>query len=129
MKKNLKNIIILTMLLIFAFATAVHADTSLNWDSIRKSADDFVNAGEKQQLISTDKIIENVVPIGQMLTTLGVVVLFGALLILGIKYMMAQPEERGKLKQQLIGVVVSGVVIFGAYTIWRLVYNFFDETL
>ena len=62
-----------------------------------------------------------------VLQTVGVVVAVIILIVLGIKYMKAQPEERGKLKQQLIGLVISGIVIFGAFTIWRIAYNFFEE--
>ena len=40
---------------------------------------------------------------------------------MGIKYLTAGPEAQAKLKVQLIGVVVSGMVIFGAYSIWKLV--------
>ena len=76
-----------------------------------------------------DKIIDTVLPIGQMLTAIGVAVLFGGIVILGIKYMLADPQQKGKLKQQLIGLVVSGVVIFGAFTIWKLTYNFFNGLL
>ena len=126
MKKNFRNITILTILLLLVLSTFVQADTSLSWDSIAGDAKNFVN---RNSIIDGNKIVENVVPIGQMLTTIGVVVLFGAFLLLGIKYMKAQPEERGKLKQQLIGLAISGVVIFGAYSIWRLVYNFFSEAL
>ena len=48
-------------------------------------------------------------------------VLVAVLTFMGIKYITSGPEAQGKLKQQLIGVVVSGVVIFGAYGIWQLV--------
>ena len=51
------------------------------------------------------------------------------LLIIGIRYMMASPEEAAKLKGQLVGLVVSGIVIFGAYSIWALVVNFFAATV
>lgn len=124
MKKTLKIVLILLCLLITVFTIDIQA---LTWDSIIKDAKEFEQAGQKNQMISDDKIIEAVLPIGQMLTAIGVAVLFGAILILGIKYMKAQPEERGKLKQQLIGLVVSGIVIFGAFTIWRIAYNFFEE--
>ena len=40
---------------------------------------------------------------------------------MGIKYLTAGPEAQAKLKTQLIGVVVSGIVIFGAYGIWSMV--------
>ena len=42
---------------------------------------------------------------------------------MGIKYLTAGPDAQAKLKEQLIGVVVSGVVIFGAYFIWSTVIN------
>ena len=40
---------------------------------------------------------------------------------MGIKYLTSGPEARAKLKVQLIGVVVAGLVIFGAYYIWDFV--------
>ena len=127
MKKNLKIAFIIICLLFTILSINSNA-SDLSWDSIKQSADAFENAG-KEQIISSDKIIETVLPIGQMLTAVGVAVLFGGIIILGIKYMMADPQQKGKLKQQLIGLVVSGVVIFGAYTIWKIAYDFFDDLL
>ena len=125
MGKTLKISIIIICLL---FTILSINSNALSWDSIKQSADAFEKAGSKQ-MISDDKIIETVLPIGQMLTAIGVAVLFGGIVILGIKYMVADPQQKGKLKQQLIGLVVSGVVIFGAYSIWRIAYNFFDDLL
>ena len=99
---------------------------SWNWEEFFEHARQFLS---NEPIISIPKIVNNIVPIGQMLTTLGIIVLFGALLIMGIKYMKAQPEERGKLKQQLIGVAIGGIVIFGAYSIWKICYDFFTEIL
>ena len=127
MKKTLKIAIIIICLLFTILSINSNA-SGLSWDSIKDSADAFENAGSKQ-MISSDKIIETVLPVGQMLTAVGVAVVFGGIVILGIKYMMADPQQKGKLKQQLIGLVVSGVVIFGAFTIWRIAYNFFEELL
>lgn len=124
MKKTMK-IGIIVICLLFTILSINSNASGLTWDSIKSSADSFTNAGSKP-MISDDKIIDAVLPIGQMLTAVGVAVLFGGIVILGIKYMMADPQQRGKLKQQLIGLVVSGVVIFGAYSIWKLAYNFFN---
>jgi hypothetical protein len=44
-------------------------------------------------------------------------------LYMGIKYITATPDSQARLKQQLIGLVVSGIVIFGAYFIWKIVVN------
>ena len=35
--------------------------------------------------------------------------------------MMASPEEAAKIKGQLVGLVISAIVIFGAWGIWSLV--------
>ena len=109
------------------FTINVEPSYGLSFDNIASSAEDFLNEGKKNQLISDDKIINAVLPVGQMLTGIGVAVLFGALVVLGIKYMVADPQQKAKLKQQLIGLVISGVVIFGAYTIWSIAYNFFED--
>lgn len=42
---------------------------------------------------------------------------------MGIKYMVSPPDKQGALKQQAIGLVVAGIVIFGAYGIWSGVLN------
>jgi len=46
---------------------------------------------------------------------------------MGVKYMAASPEERGKLKGQLVGIAVSAFVLFGAYGIWRMAYLIMSE--
>ena len=127
MKRSLKIVMILICILLAFFSVNVQACSDLSWDSIKDSVDDFENAGKEESLISTDKIIDAVVPVGQMLTAVGVAVLFGALILLGIKYMTAEPEQKGKLKQQLIGLVIAGIVIFGAFSIWRVAYTFFED--
>lgn len=127
MKRSLKIVMILICILLAFFSVNVQASSDLSWNSIKDSVDDFENAGKEESLISTDKIIDAVVPVGQMLTAVGVAVLFGALILLGIKYMTAEPEQKGKLKQQLIGLVIAGIVIFGAFSIWRVAYTFFED--
>ncbi len=52
--------------------------------------------------------------------------MLGGILIVGIKYMTATPEEAAKLKTKLVGLVIAGIVIIGAYAIWRLAYNLFS---
>lgn len=124
MKKSLKILMILMILLVTIFTINVQA---LSIDSIINTGKEWMDRGDDKPLVDDDKIIDAVLPVGQMLTAIGVAVLFGALIVLGIKYMIAEPDQKAKLKQQLVGLVVSGVVIFGAFTIWKTVYNFFYE--
>ena len=62
-----------------------------------------------------------IVAIGRILTTIGTGVYLAATAYMGIKYLTSGPDAKAKLKQQLIGLIVSGVVIFGAYYIWETV--------
>ncbi len=119
---------IIAIMFMFFSVNCVFAN-NLSWDSITKSAQDWENKGKTKTLITEDKIVDAVLPVGQMLTAIGVAILFGGIVILGIKYMISEPEQKGKLKQQLIGLVVAGVVIFGAFTIWNLLRNFFEGLL
>lgn len=66
-------------------------------------------------------------PIVGILTAIGVIVLVAVTIIMGIKYMFATPEEAAKLKQQLIGLVVSAVVVLGATTIWRIILDVLNK--
>ncbi len=66
-------------------------------------------------------------PIVGILTAIGVIVLVVVTIIMGIKYMFATPEEAAKLKQQLIGLVVSAVVVLGATAIWGIVLDVLNK--
>ena len=78
----------------------------------------------KYILFSSGNEIGNILkPIVNILTAIGVIALIVITMIMGIKYMFATPEEAAKLKQQLIGLVVSAVVVLGATAIWKIIYN------
>ena len=94
MEKSFKIGLILLFLVGIVFTTTIEASSSLTWDSIDQAAKNFEQAGSKQTLISQDQIINAVLPIGQMLTAVGVAVLFGAIMLLGIKIGRASCRER-----------------------------------
>ena len=75
--------------------------------------------------ISTSDIVIEFAGLAKILTTIGAGVLIIVITYMGIKYFISSPEEQAKLKGQLIGVVVSAVVIFGAVSIWKLAINIF----
>lgn len=75
--------------------------------------------------ISTTEITNEFAGLARILTTIGAGVLVIVITYMGIKYFISSPEEQAKLKGQLIGVVVSAVVIFGAVSIWELAINIF----
>lgn len=130
--KMKKITIILT--LIIAFITMCPTEVQANgftfpsWGELQNSAKSFLNHGNGGYLQSgqTTNIF---VPMAKILLGFGIIVLVGATIVMGIKYMFASPEEAAKLKQQLVGLVVSAVVIFAAAGIWSFVYTLLDNIL
>ena len=72
---------------------------------------------------STSSITGEFKGLGQILTLVGAGVMVAVTSIMGIKYLTSPPDKQAALKQQLVGLVVAGIVIFGAYGIWRAVVN------
>lgn len=114
-------IILVNILLIFTilFPTTIYAQSL---DDTFKGADDFVKKGsnttiDTNQLQTTSNFIYNAV----LAIAIVAVVIVG--LVLGIKYMTAASEDKAEVKETLIPYVVSCVVIFGAFTIWKIVIN------
>lgn len=63
-----------------------------------------------------------------LLTTATIVaIIVGAML--GIKYMTAGIEEKVQVKESLIPYLISCVVIFGSFGIWKLVVTLMKEVI
>lgn len=112
---------------VFANVTTTTAASSTTangsiWD-ILKAGSSWIEAGQSQAPVgtSTDDFVNRFIGIGQVLVAVGVIVLLIVTAITGIKWITASPDKKALLKQQLIGLVVAAVVIFGAVGIWNLV--------
>lgn len=123
MNKCLKKIFFLLIILLFFYSfTNIFPVYALDLTK----ADAFITKGAGKQGIQGTALTEigsNFSDIGQVLVFIGAGVLVGGMAYLGIMYMVSSPEKQGKLKQQLIGLVVAGVVIFGAYSIWSILVS------
>ena len=86
--------------------------------------EDFIAEGSETDLnMVDDETVASVNDIGRFLTAVGLVILVCATLIMGIKYMMATPNDKAKLKKQLIGLLIASLVIFFSYTIWSAIVD------
>lgn len=90
-------------------------------------AQNYINNAEPT--VSEEQITEIAVRIGQILITAATIIFPIIFLILGIKYFMAGPDEKGKLKTQLIGIITAAAITFGAYTIWKIAYAIINNVL
>ena len=133
MKNKLLKIFIL---LLISLVILVHISNNYSFATDGDGAIDFekatifIDKGSKVQGIKDLSTIgRNFSGIGTVLIYIGAGVLVAGMGYIGIMYMISPPDRRGKLKQQLIGLVVSGIVIFGAYSIWSVLVNLLAKTI
>ena len=73
--------------------------------------------------INTANVVSELVSVGQALTFIGTGVLVGVTAYMGIKFLTSGPQEQAKIKEQLLGLLIAGFVIFGAYFIWKAIID------
>lgn len=97
---------------------------AIDLKSLDEDSTGFLNIGKENagDLGPVQKAVtENFMGLGQILTMVGAGVMVAVISYMGIKYLVSPPDKQAALKQQLIGVVVAGIVIFGAYGIWSAI--------
>ena len=125
MKKIYFLLCIFILFLIIIYPTNVKASMSL--DDIMDGADDFIDIGEQAGGVSetidnyalqntSDFLYNGLLGISSVLA-----IVIG--MILGIKYMSATSEDKADIKQTLPAYIISCIVVFGAFTIWKVLIN------
>lgn len=122
-------VVITALTLINALQPAVSAVQVKSFDEMKDALTDWKSRGQQDNAgVNAGDLKQIVIPVINILTVIGVFVLVAVTIIMGIKYMFATPDVAAKLKQQLIGLVVSAVVVLGATAIWKIVYNVLVST-
>lgn len=117
--------LLIALAIIFIPVTTFAADEVKTWDDLVQEADTFINKGKEKDIINSSDVATTIMPIAQALVAVAAGVLVVVTCIMGVKYATTtSAEAQAKLKKQLIGLVVSIVVVFGAHAIWTIVYNF-----
>ena len=130
MKKE-RKIILIILIVLFLISMLIIPNqvdaAGLSWQDVEEQAKGFIDKGE-ENAPNVDKQMENIViPVARMLVMFGNIVVVIAITVIGIKYLMATPDTKAKLKTQLIGVVVATIVIFGGQLIWSILYQFLSD--
>lgn len=124
MRKIIIYICILSLFLIAIYPTNVQA---LSIDDIFTGADDFLTKGGGQAGVSTtidDTALSDTSDfLYNVLLGVSMIVAVIVGMVLGIKYMTATSEDKADIKQTLPAYVISCVVVFGAFTIWKIIVN------
>lgn len=128
-KKIVKIIaIIIAIIAVLVLFTSSSFAAGLTGDDIKNSANNFINTGKNNSPISAEQIGSILKPLANILLAVGTVVVVVIGTVMAIKYITASPDEQGKLKKQLVGLVISTIVLYGAYGIWVILYNFLSKT-
>lgn len=121
--KKLKILLIVIIMLFLILPVSVKA-SDRDLGDVFQVGEDFISDGSETDLnMVDDETVASINDIGRFLTAVGLVILVCATLIMGIKYMMATPNDKAKLKKQLIGLLIASLVIFFSYTIWSAIVN------
>lgn len=134
MKKILKIAIMLILILILFGQTNTIYSFSL--ENVISQGDSFIEKGKSRPTtaqennttivttdpqVNTTKLNDASSSIFNVLFMVGVILSVGIGGYLGIKIMVASAEDKAKTKELLIPYICGCIVIFGAFTIWKLV--------
>ena len=131
MKVLLKMICVLIIVTLVFIVSLGNNSYASGIGVIITGADGFIQDGasgssgdtlDETELKAMSDTIYNVL----LIVAIIVAVVFG--LIIGIRLMTAGATEKAKTKETLIPYIAGCIVIFGAFSIWKLVVNILSET-
>lgn len=122
MKKSLSFKLILTLLMTFCIFSLMIPKTYALGDII-SSANNFIEDGKNEKNVGLDEgVIQDLSnTVYNILFILGIVIAVIWGLVIAIKFITGSVEEKAEVKKTLIPYVAGCVVLFGAFTIWKIV--------
>lgn len=94
-------------------------DSEKNLEDMINDADEFISKGTSE--ISQEALSNFSKTLYNILLSIGIVVAVIVGALIGIKLMTSSIEENAEAKKLLVPYVVGCVVVFGGFTIWKLV--------
>ena len=123
MSKSIIIKIAICVLIVIAFNTFC-LPVSHALSEMITQGDDFVKLAESENsainegaLKDTSTFIYNILLISSIIIAVIVA------MILGIQFMMASADEKAKVKEAILPFVVGCIVVFGSFTIWKIIVN------
>lgn len=132
MKKTVKIILIIAFIFILLNNTCIAVKGTPNYD-IWGVGKNFIDTGVEQNgggditMDADAKVYFS--QLIDFLWGLGLLTVFIATVIIGIKYMLVLPNERSRVKQATTPYVIGVIIIFGAVTIWKFLIDIFEGSL
>ena len=131
---NTKMRIIKTIIIVIEIITIlfIFNTVSVAWDAenpIVEGADGFIESGTQQtRPFNHAELIETSNFVGKTFIAVGIIAAVIVGLYIAIKIMIGSVTEKAEYKQMLIPYFVGVIVLFGAYSIWRIIVELFNQT-
>jgi len=116
MKKTKYIVITLLMIIMIIFPLKINAS--------QINPDDYVSSGPSSADVKDMYRFGG--SIAGVIQIIGTIVSAGAMIIMGIKYVMASADEKAEYRERMIPYFIGAVLLFGASNIVKLAYNMFS---
>ena len=129
--KIMKRLLIITIsIMCIIMCSPIKSEAALfDTGTIMNGGDAFLNNAENREIFNADNERSAVDQIYYVMLTIGIVLAVVIGIILGIQFITTGAAGQAKVKEKLIPFAVGAFVVFGAFGIWRLVYNILNQTL
>lgn len=123
--KRIKIIIILFLIIAFVgiFTNKVFAS---GLSEVLSGGKSFISSGSSGATVNDKLLQETSSQIYNILLTLGVIIELAVGVVIGIKLMTSEAENKAEAKKSLVVFVVGSVVVFGAFGIWKVLVTFLN---
>lgn len=118
MKSKTSKILISIILIFSIFSLFIPTVKASELSGSITEAGEFLNISTQNVSIPIDKMSDTIY---NVLLIIGIVVAVIIGMILGIKFITGAAGEKAKIKEQLITYIAGCIVIFGAFTIWKII--------
>lgn len=117
------KILILMLFIINILNTTIYASP---FGEVISGAEGFLNSAESKTNIDQDKLKSTSDTIYNILLMLsfGVVAIIG--IIIGIKFMMGDAEQKAEQKKALWPFLIGTTVVYGSFAIWKVLVSFLN---
>lgn len=125
MKNKVNKILISIILILSIFSLFNTTAKAAGLGEIISGGEGFLNKGTDTVPLKIEEMSDMIYNI---LLILGIVIAVIVGMIIGIKFMTGGAEEKAKVKEILIPYIAGCVVIFGGFTIWKIVVTILQST-
>ena len=124
MKKLLISLIVFSVIALSgSYNYYSNADTS--FDSTISQGDSFISTGKKKQKsiknIDGKKFSSTVKKVYNVLLITGIAISVVIIGVMGVRIIIGSTADKAEIKEQMLPYIIGCGVMFGAFTIWKIV--------